>query len=69
MSARDDGYEVELRETSVGWRVIVLDPLGEVVVERACSDSAEARTYASTVRQHIHWLTPERFRSYYAPEG
>jgi len=69
MSAREDGYGVELRETALGWRVAILGPEGDVLAERACSDGAEARTYASTVRQHIHWLSPVRFRSYYALEG
>jgi hypothetical protein len=36
-----------------------------VVAERACGDHLEARTYASTVRQHIYWLTAEKFREYY----
>jgi len=43
-----------------------------VVHERACRDGAEARLFASTVRQHIYWLSPERFREYYrlpAPGG
>jgi hypothetical protein len=29
----------------------------------------EARTYASTVRQHIFWLSPEKFREYYRIEA
>jgi hypothetical protein len=28
-------------------------------------DEAEARTFASTVQQHIYWLSPEKFREYY----
>jgi hypothetical protein len=65
----DDGYTVEVRETSQGWRVVIHDPAGGVVSERACRDAVEARTYASTVRQHLAWLSPERFRSYYVTEG
>jgi hypothetical protein len=47
---------------------VILSPQGDVVAERACSDGAEARTYASTVRQHIYWLSPEKFREYYRIE-
>jgi hypothetical protein len=39
------------------------------VSARACRDEVEARTYASTVRQHIEWLSEETFRSYYALGG
>lgn len=58
-------YRVEIRDTAEGWRVVIRDPSGPVVAERACPDASEARTYASTVRQHIYWLSPERFREYY----
>lgn len=65
MSAGENGFGVELREDDSGWRVGIVDPSGSVVSERACKDHLEARTYASTVRQHIYWLSPERFREYY----
>lgn len=65
MDERENGYGVEATETAEGWRVAILDPAGEVLSERACRDGAEARTYASTVRQHIYWLSPEKFRDYY----
>ncbi len=58
-------YRVELEEGPDGWRVRILEPAGGIVAERACRDAAEARTYASTVRQHLYWLSPERFREYY----
>ncbi len=48
-----------------GWRVAIEDPSGAVVMERACADGAEARTFASTVRQHLYWLSPDKFREYY----
>ena len=48
---------------------MILDPAGKAVSERACHDGAEARTYASTVRQHIFWLSPGKFREYYRIEG
>jgi hypothetical protein len=60
-----DGYLVRLAEASDGWRVAIEDPAGVVVMERACSDASEARTFASTVRQHIYWLSPAKFREYY----
>jgi hypothetical protein len=25
----------------------------------------EARTFASTIQQHIYWLSPAKFREYY----
>lgn len=67
MRAGED--DVRVRETPEGWRVAIVGPSGDVLSERACRDGAEARTYASTVRQHLYWLTPETFRSYYVTEG
>ena len=68
-SSEDNGFDVEVRGGEGTWRVVILDPDGEVVAERACHDGAEARTYASTVRQHIFWLSPEKFREYYRIGG
>jgi hypothetical protein len=65
----DNGFDVEIRGTEGSWRVAILDAGGEVVSERACGDGAEARTYASTVRQHIYWLSPQKFREYYRIEA
>ena len=65
MTDGENGYRVEIRDTADGWRVEILDPVGSVVSERACRDASEARTFASTVRQHIYWLSPEKFREYY----
>jgi hypothetical protein len=61
----EDAFAVEIREGDDGWRVAILEPGGAVVSERACRDATEARTYASTVRQHLYWLSPEVFRRYY----
>ncbi|GIU99544.1 MAG: hypothetical protein KatS3mg014_1160 [Actinomycetota bacterium] len=58
-------YRVEARRAPTGWSVAILDPEGREVSVRACRDEAEALTYASTVRQHIHWLSEETFRRYY----
>ena len=68
-SSEDNGFDVEVRGGEGTWRVAIIDPDGEVVAERACHDGAEARTYASTVRQHIFWLSPEKFREYYRIGG
>jgi hypothetical protein len=61
-------YVVEVHEGEDGWRVAILGPGGRVVSERRCGDGAEARTYASTVRQHLYWLSPQKFREYYRIE-
>jgi hypothetical protein len=65
VSAGENGFGVQVLESTDGWRVSILDPEGAVVGERACSDHLEARTYASTVRQHMYWLSAEKFREYY----
>ena len=69
VSSVENGFGVEVRGGEGTWRVAILAPEGDVVAERACHDGVEARTYASTVRQHIHWLSPEKFREYYRIEG
>jgi hypothetical protein len=48
-----------------GWSVAILDPQGREVAVRACRDETEARTFSSTVRQHIAWLSEARFREIY----
>ena len=63
--AGDNGYGVRIEDAPAAWRVVICDPAGRIVGERGCRDGAEARTYASTVRQHIYWLSPEKFREYY----
>ena len=65
MADRDNGYQVRIDNAVDGWCVTIEDPAGEVVLERACRDGSEARTYASTVRQHLYWLSADTFRSYY----
>lgn len=49
----------------LGWSVAILDPEGREIALRACRDETEARTFASTVRQHIAWLSEARFREIY----
>jgi hypothetical protein len=65
VGARDEAFDVELHEQASGWRVSIVDATGTVLSERACRTHLEARTLASTVRQHIYWLSPSRFREYY----
>ncbi len=65
MSVSENGYGVHLRQGERDWRVEIVDEAGAVVAERVLRDGPEARTYASTVRQHIYWLSAERFRQYY----
>jgi len=60
-----DAYDVVLHEGKGGWTVQIVDTSGGVVSTRACRDAGEARVYASTVRQHLYWLSPEKFREYY----
>jgi len=62
----DNRYAVRVDNANGdGWRVVIVDPAGADAGDRACSDEAEARTYASTIRQHIYWLSEEKFRQYY----
>lgn len=61
-------YSVQVASEG-GWSVRILDPAGAAVFTRACGSEVEARTFASTVRQHIDWLSPEKFRAYYRLEG
>jgi hypothetical protein len=58
-------YTVRATQTAGGWEVQILDDGGEVVFARSCGDEEEARTFASTVQQHIYWLSPPKFRAYY----
>ncbi len=65
----EEGYGVEIVEDDGGWVVHIVDDRGTVVFRRACADEGEARLFASTVRQHLGWLSPERFRRYYRLPG
>lgn len=58
-------YSVKVENGGSGWTVLILDPAGSAVFSRVCGDEVEARTFASTVRQHIDWLSPAKFREYY----
>jgi hypothetical protein len=66
-------FSVEVRDGEGGqgigqgvrWSVAILDPEGREIALRACRDETEARTFASTVLQHIAWLSEARFREIY----
>jgi hypothetical protein len=65
--AEQSGNRYSVREVhgDHGWDVVIVDPDGTVVSTRSCDGEGEARTFASTVRQHIYWLSEEKFREYY----
>ena len=52
-----------------GWQVEIVAPGGDVTLTRTCSNETDARTFASTVQQHIYWLSPEKFVEYYRLEA
>jgi hypothetical protein len=54
-----------VRQADGRWSVAILDETGDELSTRACRDETEAWTYASTVRQHVYWLSDEKFREYY----
>lgn len=58
-------YSVHVQSGDQGWEVRIVDPSSEVAWTRHCADEAEARTFASTVQQHIYWLSAAKFREYY----
>lgn len=58
-------YAVDVRRGDDGWSVAIVDPAGRDASVRACRDEAEALTYASTVRQHVYWLSEQKLREYY----
>jgi len=64
-----NSFSVEVRDgedgQGMGWSVSILDPERREVAVRACRDETEALTFASTVRQHIAWLSEARFREIY----
>jgi hypothetical protein len=60
-----DGQGSQGMGQGTGWSVAILDPEGREIALRACRDETEARTFASTVLQHIAWLSEARFREIY----
>jgi hypothetical protein len=63
--AETNPYAVRVQSGEQGWEVHIVDPAEHVAWTRHCADQAEARTFASTVQQHIYWLSPDKFREYY----
>jgi hypothetical protein len=61
----DGGYSVRVGRGEQGWEVRIVDEGGSVGSLRACAGEGEARTFASTVNQHLNWLSAEKFREYY----
>jgi len=64
-----NSYGVALTKSGDDWRVSILDYAGQPVSDRSFGSETEAGTFASSVRQHIDWLSEERFRDYYRIEG
>ena len=60
-----NSFRVQVREVDGGWDVVIVDPAGEPAWTRRHPDQVEAETLASTVRQHVYWLSPAKFREYY----
>jgi hypothetical protein len=64
-SPDDAAYAVQVERSQRGWEVRIVDADGNVESVRPCANETEARTYASTVIQHLGWLSAEKFREYY----
>jgi len=60
-----DAYRIDVDRGSKGWEVRILDRKGRPAFVRPCAGETEARTFASTVIQHLGWLSIEKFREYY----
>ena len=60
-----NGYRVSIDHQEQGWQVLISDPSGSPLWSRYCWGEAEARTLASTIQQHVYWLSPAKFREYY----
>ena len=58
-------YRSRAEQDGEGWRVVIVDPSGAEVFHRAFPEEAVARGFASTVDQHIGWLSEAKFRRYY----
>jgi hypothetical protein len=63
------GHRVEVERADRGWEARIVDADGHPVFVRPCASETEARTFASTVIQHLGWLSKEKFREYYRLEG
>jgi hypothetical protein len=63
--AESNPYAVRVQSGEQGWEVNIVGPAEQVAWTRHCADQAEALTFASTVQQHIYWLSPDKFQEYY----
>ncbi len=58
-------YGVRVERDDEGWRAVITGPEGEEALERPFEAEDQARLFASTVEQHLGWLSEARFRQYY----
>ena len=58
-------YGVRVERGDDGWRAVITGPGGDEALVRRCETEEEARLFASTVEQHLGWLSEARFREYY----
>lgn len=59
-------YVVSVDQGERGWEVRIVNAAdGSVASSRPCGSETEARTFASTVNQHLDWLSVAKFREYY----
>jgi hypothetical protein len=63
--AAADAFRVDVERGEHGWEVRILDAAGTPLSVRPCAGETEARTFASTVIQHLGWLSERKFRDYY----
>jgi hypothetical protein len=61
-------YSVHVVRADQGWEVRIEDGEGTVLFVRPSHSEPDARTFGSTVQQHLYWLSPEKFREYYRLE-
>lgn len=60
-----EGWEVRVEGAGDAWQALLVDDAGSVLLERRFETEARARLFASTVEQHLGWLSEARFREYY----
>ncbi len=58
-------FRVDVERGDHGWEVRIVSADGSVASVRPCAGETEARTFASTVIQHLGWLSERKFREYY----
>lgn len=60
-----EGWEVRVEAAGDVWRALLVNDAGMVLLERPFETEERARLFASTVEQHMGWLSEARFRQYY----